>query len=225
MKEATPNQIRLETLYRQKLVRAESTHKRFPWEHLLKKELGYWPQKPLSPAFDVLEIGPGRGDFLFHLCESQPTQNIVAVELGGKRYHKLVERAQEHNLKNLTLVHGDARLAIMKDLAEVRYDRIYVLFPDPWPRNGHRHRRLLQKDFLLPLLEKLNPGGVFTLVTDVEDYATWALSNSQEAPGISRPQAALPLTQNLPELVQTYFEQKWRKMGRGVWAVQLTRVS
>lgn len=214
---------RLEELYRRQLVRAETTKKQFPWEHLLKGELKYWPEKPINPEFHVLEIGPGRGDFLFHLCASDPNKKVVAVELGGKRYHKLVENAAARGIKNLTLVYGDVRLAIMKELAGVQYDNIYVLFPDPWPRNCHRHRRLLQKDFLQALLGKLKPGGHFTLATDVQDYAEWTLNNSMGAAGISNPAGVGVRLQTLPASVPTFFEQKWRAMGRRVWSVQLVK--
>ncbi len=214
---------RLEELYRRQLVRAETTKKQFPWEHLLKGELKYWPEKPVNPEFNILEIGPGRGDFLFHLCESEPHKKIVAVELGGKRYHKLVENAAARGIKNLTLVYGDARLAIMKELSSFQYDNIYVLFPDPWPRNCHRHRRLLQQDFLKALLEKLKPGGSFTLATDVQDYAEWVLANAAQAQGITHPAGAGVMLQTLPDLVPTFFEQKWRAMGRGVWYVRLIK--
>ncbi len=213
---------RLETLYRQKLVPPSESGKTLPLEQILKKPLLFYPSEPAKPNYDILEIGPGRGDFLFALCEQNPTQQIVAVEIGKLRYDKLIENSQKKNLTNLTLICGDARIPVEKHFADQGFSKVFVLFPDPWPRNKHRHKRLLQTDFLKKLATKIKAGGEFLLVTDVADYAEWSFANLKTLPEFKTSQSA-PLPGLPPDVIPTFFAEKWRKMGRNFWSVRFVK--
>ena len=48
---------------------------------------------------------------------------------------------------------------------------VYLLFPDPWPKQRHHKRRLVQPEFIDLVRRKLKPGGVLHLATDWQDYA------------------------------------------------------
>lgn len=213
---------RLETLYRQKLVPPTEAGKTLPLEQILKKPLLFYPSEPTTPQYDILEIGPGRGDFLFALCEQNPTQSIVAVEIGKLRFDKLIEQSQKKNLKNVTLIYGDARIPVEKHFVDAGFSKVFVLFPDPWPRNKHRHKRLLQVDFLKKLAQKIKVGGEFLLVTDVADYAEWSFENLKTLPEFHTSQT-VPLPGLPPDVIPTFFAEKWQKMGRNFWSVRFIK--
>jgi len=125
-------------------------------------------------------------------------------------------------ITNATLIQGDARSVFYQNIPDNTIQNCYVLFPDPWPRNKHRHRRLLQKDFCKLIVTKLRASGKFTLATDVKDYATWAFANLQSLDDVPQP-AQLTITQAAPtDLTATYFKEKWEKMGRSFWYVEIT---
>lgn len=207
-------ETRLENLYKRRLVTNESNGRIFPEKWVLSQELKYHPAKPEKLDFDILEIGPGRGDFLFYLANENPDKSILAIERGTLRYLRLVERLKKLGLTNVTLIGGDARIPFITDLKTARFKKIYVLFPDPWPRNRHRHMRLLNNAFITTLCEKLMPEGEFTLATDVEDYAQWVMGHCNNQPKLTNIQGLDTTKTPLADLIPTFFEKKWRDMGR-----------
>lgn len=66
----------------------------------------------------------------------------------------------------------DARLLLDAVVREV-FCRIYILFPDPWPKTRHHKRRLINANFLNMLAAKSVPSAIITIATDHEDYAAW----------------------------------------------------
>lgn len=215
---------RLEQLYRQKLVAPEKGGKELPLARILEKPYHYWPEKPESFAFDILEIGPGRGDFTFNFAKAHPEKNMIAIEIGKTRFEKLCERCEKRGITNLTFVHGDARAPLHNDFPDNQLEQAFVLFPDPWPRNRHRHKRLLQIPFLETLFAKMKPGGKFLLCTDVEDYARWAAHNLSQVKTAKNLQGT-DVTPGVPKDVSlTFFAQKWQDMGRKFWSVRFEKI-
>lgn len=98
---------RLEELYRRPLKPAELAKKQLPLEYILKKELDFFPKKPEKFDYHILEIGPGTGDFLFHLAEKHPDKKILGIEIGKKRFEKIQVRLKKRNIENVSLIHGD----------------------------------------------------------------------------------------------------------------------
>lgn len=216
---------RLEQLYRQKLVSPDSG-KVLPIENILNKPVDYYPEKPEKGTYDILEIGPGRGDFLFHLCDTNPNKRIVAVELMNRRFDKLVSNHKKRKLENLTLIHGDARVPVSNHFSNDTFENVYVLFPDPWPRNRHRHKRLLQQDFLETLCQKMKVGGEFLLVTDVQDYALWCHKICENLPAFANQNAQASVLEGLPaDIVPTFFAEKWKELGRSCWSVRMKKIA
>ena len=60
----------------------------------------------------IVEVGPGRGDFLFHLAEKNPEAVIVGIEIKAKRVDKLIRRIERRGLKNVRIIQDDARDAL-----------------------------------------------------------------------------------------------------------------
>lgn len=217
-------ETRLEHLYRRPLAFAGEHARTFPLEHVLAKELVYYPQKPAHWDFDILEIGPGWGDFFIHLAQSNPRKKILGIEVNASRCREIMHKAQRAGVSNVTLINGDARAALRTDLNAAKFEKIFVLFPDPWPRNRHSHLRLLSKEFLTLVCGKLNNGGEFTLATDVSDYARWATKNFETVPGLASVYDSNDAQTPPPDLVTTEFERKWRERGRMCHYVRYARV-
>lgn len=215
---------RIEQLYKQKLVNPEVGNKTLPLDHILKKTISYFPQKPESMKFDILEIGPGNGEFLFNMAETYPQKNILGIEIGGPRFHKMKLKIEKRDIKNVTLAWGDARVALHNDLPNSSLEKCFVLFPDPWPRNRHRHRRLLQQEFLKLIAAKLKVDGIFILATDVADYASWVLDNLKKTPNMKNVLGKNQMASQLEEIPPTYFSKKWQNLGRNFNYVKFAKV-
>lgn len=215
---------RLEQLYLRQLVFTEKTGRTFPTEHVLEKKISYYPEKPSSYDFDILEIGPGNGDFLLHLAGAHPGKKILAIEMDALRCGRIVAKLKKAGAKNVTLIEGDARVPLARDMDGAALEKIFVLFPDPWPRNRHRYKRLLSKEFLALLCGKLKPGGEFTLATDVRDYADWVLSGFAAVPFMENVHGAGDTRLSpLPDLIPTGFERRWKELGRTCHYVRYAR--
>lgn len=215
---------RIEILYRRKLLKPEGTGKVLPLEHILKKEVEYFPQRPASDTYDIVEIGPGNGGFLLELAQKHPDKKIVAIEIGTPRFEKIKQNLIDQNITNVTLIHGDARVPFYNHFKDATFEKCFVLFPDPWPKNKHRHLRLLQLDFLKTLTRKLKTGGEFTLATDVQDYAEWALENLSQIPEMKNSAGNGQYATAPEDISPTRFQKKWQKMGRSFWYVRFEKI-
>jgi len=155
----------------------------FPTAHRDRDPIEFYPVLPEPFVADVLEIGPGRGDFLLAQAERFPEQQFVAVELGKKRHLKLIRRIEKRQLRNVALICGDARLVLPRFVPSASVGSIVVLFPDPWPKRRHAFHRLLQPPFLVELARCLKAGGHLFLRSDVEEYVVWVKGHAEKMMG------------------------------------------
>ncbi|MEB3703020.1 tRNA (guanine(46)-N(7))-methyltransferase TrmB [Candidatus Bealeia paramacronuclearis] len=130
-------------------------------------------ETPLSFFEDAqevwLEIGFGGGEHLASQLKNNPHVHIIGVEPFMNGVASLLKAVEDPDLPRLHLLPDDVRL-LLPQIPEKSLSRIFVLFPDPWPKKRHHMRRLLQKEFLDLLLPKLKPGGIFRVASDHADY-------------------------------------------------------
>lgn len=156
--------------------------RKVPLDYRASQPIDFYPSKPERIEADILEIGPGRGDFLMTTAQQHPELRFVAVELGKKRHAKLIERSQKRNLQNVLLILSDARVALPKFFDAATVSSVVVLFPDPWPKRRHAFNRLLQPDFLIEIARVLRPGGHLYVKSDVEAYLMWVRQQVAQLP-------------------------------------------
>lgn len=121
-----------------------------------------------------LEIGFGGGEHLLAQAARHADIGVIGAEPFIDGVAKLLTGIKAEGLSNIRLHHGDAR-DVMDRLASASLSRVFILFPDPWPKTRHHKRRLIQPAFLGDLARVLAPGGRVRLATDVRDYADTAL--------------------------------------------------
>jgi tRNA (guanine-N7-)-methyltransferase len=139
------------------------------------------PDGPVDPtalmpgAAEVwLEIGFGGGEHLAGQAARRPDVLFLAAEPFLNGVASALRHIDEMGLKNVRLRCGDAR-ELLTDLPEASLDRIFILFPDPWPKARHHKRRLIQAETVADLARVLKPGGGLRFATDWKDYAGWTL--------------------------------------------------
>jgi tRNA (guanine-N7-)-methyltransferase len=124
-----------------------------------------------------LEIGFGGGEHLIGQAALHPDVGILAAEPFLDGVAKALAGLEERKLTNIRMRRGDARL-LVDQLAPASIARVFILFPDPWPKARHRKRRIVLPDFLAELARILQPGGSFRFATDWADYAERALADT-----------------------------------------------
>ena len=121
-----------------------------------------------------LEIGFGSGEHLFYQAQNNPNVNFIGCEPYINGVATLLGKLHNQNLKNVIIYPGDIR-DLMDVLAEQTLERVFLLYPDPWPKKRHHKRRFVSKEFLNPLFPLIKTGGKLYLATDIGDYVRQTL--------------------------------------------------
>ena len=122
-----------------------------------------------------LEIGFGGGEHLAGLAETHPDCGLLGVEPFVNGVAKLLALVDRGGLANVAIHDDDAR-ALLPAIGPASLARVYLLYPDPWPKARHRRRRFVNPANLAQLHRILKPGGTFHFATDIADYARWTLT-------------------------------------------------
>ena len=134
-----------------------------------------------APEEVWLEIGFGGGEHMAAQAALRPRTLILGAEPFLNGVASAVRHIDEAGLGNVRLRQGDAR-QLLADLPGASLTRIFILFPDPWPKTRHHKRRILQDETIVELARVLRPGGTLRFATDWADYATWTLDKMTRSP-------------------------------------------
>lgn len=176
------------------------------------------PSNPLAPieGFDEswLEIGFGGGEHLLHMARLYPQTGIIGIEPFLNGIAKVLTGIENDSLKNIGLHHGDAR-DVMDRMPDECMDKIFVLFPDPWPKPRHFKRRILTKAFITEIKRLLRPGGEFRFASDIITYVDWTLERVMDDGGFEfTPQNAKDWREPPADWPGTRYEAKAFREGR-----------
>ncbi len=124
----------------------------------------------------VAEIGFGNGAFLLEKARQQPGTRFLGVEKAWSSVKRLFSKLESEGLQNVRVLEGDADFLLGHIFRHESLHQVYINFPDPWPKERHHRRRLIQPDFIPLLTDRLVPEGEVTIATDQPDYAAWIQS-------------------------------------------------
>jgi tRNA (guanine-N7-)-methyltransferase len=198
------------TFYLEYAVQARE-FERYPlnWENLFERKA------PLA-----VEIGFGNGDFLVDWAAQKPGWNFVGIELSLESMVRIQKRLHWKGITNIRPLHEEAFFSLREFFPENSLHHIIMNFPDPWPKERHKKRRLLNENFTEILSVVLEDNGCYELVTDQEWYAEHAHALFRESPYFEV--AAVETNPSRP--VTTKYEQKWREMGRSSYRVLARKI-
>jgi tRNA (guanine-N7-)-methyltransferase len=121
-----------------------------------------------------LEIGFGGGEHLAWQAEAHPGMGLIGCEVFENGIAKLLAQIQRRALDNIRIFPDDARL-LLAALPPASIDRVFVLFPDPWPKRRHHERRLASRQTLDRLADIMTDSAELRLATDDAGYFAWML--------------------------------------------------
>ena len=174
---------------------------------------------PADPAawFDreaplALEIGFGGGHYLSHLGEVHPDWNLLGAEISLGSVWRAYRRMKREGIEHVRLYKGSAEFLVRDVLPEHGIDRIYVNFPDPWPRKRHKDNRLLKASFFRVMSRRLRKDGAAYLTTDHPEYYEFACAEA-EASECFRVEPGEP-----PEAtLRTKYAKKWQEQDKTIF--------
>lgn len=152
----------------------------------------------------VVEVGFGMGDATAELARRQPEYDVIACEPHLAGVARLCRILADEVIDHVRIHPGDA-LDVLDALPDQSLTVLRAFFPDPWPRNRHHIKRLVQPSFGRIAGRVLLPDGVVHLATDVGDYA------AQMREVFGHWSAIVP-----PLRAETKFERIGREAGRTI---------
>ncbi len=186
----------------------------------LRLDLDAPAPEPLSglfprPVGDVwLEIGFGGGEHLAWQAAHHGDVGFIGCEPFINGVARLLGEVEAQGLDNVRVHDGDAR-DVLDWLPEASIGRVFILFPDPWPKKRHHKRRLIAPPVLDQLARVMRPGARLRLATDIGDYARASLTALTRHPAFAWcVSEARDWRERGPDWPETRYEAKARAAGR-----------
>lgn len=141
-----------------------------------------WAAEPWV-AFDPrpraiwLEVGFGSGEHALAQVTANPNVGLIACEVFENGICSLLSRLVPEGSaallpSNLRVWPADARV-LLRLLPEASLDRLFLLFPDPWPKARHAKRRFVHPAMLPVVARVMRPGGEWRIATDDPTHQDW----------------------------------------------------
>lgn len=121
-----------------------------------------------------LEIGFGAGEHLVWQAVRNPDIGLVGAEPYINGIASLLAQIEDHHLANVRIHDGDAR-DLLDCLIQHSLGRVFVLFPDPWPKSRHHKRRLIDRCAIEALARVMASGALLRIASDIADYQRWIM--------------------------------------------------
>jgi tRNA (guanine-N7-)-methyltransferase len=162
----------------------------------------------------VVDIGFGRGEFLIDAARKEPHRAFVGIERSFKRTLKMARRLARLSIGNVRLVESTAQEGIREFFPEGSIESAWINFPDPWPKDRHAARRLVQAPFVRDLALRLAPGADLHLATDDAAYAAQMAEVLAAEPLLEDLSAPGPVPRAERGRIPTAYELEWESLGR-----------
>jgi tRNA (guanine-N7-)-methyltransferase len=141
-------------------------------------DLSVLPGPAAGPVW--LEVGFGGGEHLARMAALNPTVRLIGAEPFVNGVAMALGKLAEAGVGNVAIHPGDVR-----DLVEVLpagcLARVFLNYPDPWPKTRHHRRRFVTPEHLVPLARACAPGAEFRVASDIPDYLRQARAEVPEA--------------------------------------------
>lgn len=156
------------------------------------------------------EIGFGQGEHTAHQAVLNPNYLMIGCETYVNGVISLTNRIKSENVR----IYNDDARDLLEKLPDNYIDKVFILFPDPWPKKRQNKRRIMNEEFLQLLKSKMKYNGKLFFASDIENYIDWTMEKIQ---GIFKPtfNSVEECKNNPPEWwIETKYQKKAIKEGR-----------
>ena len=176
-----------------------------------EEKKGHW--RELKPECTQLwvEVGCGKGKFTAETAQANPDVLLIAVERCREAMVVAMEKARDMGLTNVYYIDMDVA-EIENIFAPGEIDRLFINFPDPWPRKKNAKRRLTHRGFLDKYCRVVKEGGEFHFKTDNAPLFAFSLEEFA-ACGLETKNVTDDLHRDGPVGIMTGYEEKFYALG------------
>ncbi len=162
------------------------------------------------------EIGFGNGDFLVKKSSLHPERNFFGIDYSIESFRRAKKTIEKANSTSVKLVCLEAKAAFIVLIPEKSISRIYLNFPDPWPKKKHFKNRLLDREFFTIAASCSTNKGKIIIATDDPFYRDFIL---EEMAGVHLWESLFQKgwTDELSDHFSTKYEKRWRKEGKEIF--------
>lgn len=192
--------------------------------HEPKQHKGSWKEVFGNDHPIRIEVGMGKGRFIYQLAKLNPDVNYIGIEKYSSVLLRALQKMESEPLPNLFFIRMDA-----EEIAEVfgreEIDRIYLNFSDPWPKDRHAKRRLPSGEFLKRYDSFLKKDGILEFKTDNRDLFDFALGELDDA-GWEAVQVTFDLHHDQEMSagnIMTEYEEKFSAQGNPIYKYIIKR--
>lgn len=174
---------------------------------------------------NYLEIGFGYGESLAKRALTDKNVNYIGCETYSKGVANLIDSIEKDSIKNIEIFNGDARI-LLDNIPDHSIDKIFILYPDPWPKKRHNKRRIINEKFLELIHKKLKKYGILFFTTDVTDYADWVIEKVKNSNLFIADFSSLSEVKTEPQWwVKTKYQEKAIKEFRDSYFIEFTAIN
>ena len=167
----------------------------------------------------ILEIGFGNAENLISQALTNPEFLYVGSEVYMSGIGTLISNLKEQKILNVRIFPNDIRQLLDQESSEV-FDFIYIICPDPWPKDRHHKRRLIDSNFLKMLNNFMKKNAQLYISTDWENYAESILTS------INENNLFIKLDDKYTSVVtQSKFERIGQEEGRKIFKFNYEKIS
>ncbi len=167
-----------------------------------------------------LELGSGSSGFLIHHASEHPENVYIAIEFKEELLLKAVRLVEEKGLKNIKFLrHRIEKLESVFD--EIKSNKIYLNFSDPWPKVRHAKRRLTHRNYLNLYKKILKEGGIIEFKTDNTEMFDFSLEEFKEN-GFELLDISRDLHKERTDIIMTEYEKKYLDQGKKIKYVKVS---
>jgi len=154
----------------------------------------------------TFELGCGHGHWLAAYAAAHPDEFCVGIDLITHRVERSVRKQTLGKLDNVLFLKAEATEFLDALSATVALRKIFILYPDPWPKKKHHKNRFINAENLARLAAHAAAGARLHFRTDNADYFAWTGEHLAAHPGWRvEPAAAWPFEQ------KTFFEERMKE--------------
>jgi len=171
----------------------------------------------------ALEIGFGDGSFLIKTATDYTDWNFIGIEIKVKRFRKAAKSAERENIANLKFLLIDVRIAIDEVFCPNTFGKVYINFPDPWPKERHKKHRIINTQFLSNLSRIIKPKGIIEIASDHEEYISSILKTLEDT-GTFKSIFSLPgYVHSIPNRPKTRYELEFMKGDKKIYYLRFIK--
>jgi tRNA G46 methylase TrmB len=171
-----------------------------------------------------IEIGCGAGWHSVRYAMSHLERSLIAIERTSTKFAAFESRMKHHApLPNLFGVHADAISWITHAPSELRFERVFLFYPNPEPRNSAQ--RWIRMPFFGHLLERTSERGSVQICTNVESYANEIVDRAPDWKLVLAQSRVLHRSTDPAFAPRTHFEKKYFEREQKLFELRLVKHS